>query len=110
MRGFTLTCNECGHAKKTWGPWAFSLDKNGNRKRISAHGRRRRPIDGYESRRYCRDCRKTRLMIEPYPLVGEPHCPKCGSSNLIYSLPENEKLLCPNCERGYLEVTMRWIT
>jgi len=110
MRGYSLTCDHCGHTKTTWGPWPFAFDKHGKRIRISSRGRGPRRVQGHESRQYCRDCRKTRLVITPHPLTGKPYCPKCGGERLAFSIADDEEVLCPKCERGYLKVSKRWIT
>src|SRR5438552_2127771 len=71
MRGFSLTCDHCGHTKETWGPWAFSCDKHGRRVRFSSRAAGKRVVQGHESRQYCYGCRKTRLVITPYPPIGK---------------------------------------
>ena len=94
-----------GHTKEeAGGPRALSDDKDGRRVRLSSRGTGKRPIAGHESRQYCRDCRKTRLVISPYPPVGNPRCPKCGGENLTYSgITDDDGVLVPEVWTRILE-------
>lgn len=136
-QGFPLECSVCDFQLEPSGPWEFYRDKYGKLKDYghpspSSPAAEEAGIMGFYAVMYCPTCGKLRKLVleefeepvetadslwsgKPVPRLEyrneeDPACPRCGGHGLILRPDPDQRLACPKCEDGVLQLVGSWIS
>lgn len=136
-QGFPLECDTCDYQPEPSGPWEFYRDGHGKLKDYG-HPTPNSPeaaevgIHGFYAIMYCPGCGKLRKLIleeydEPvdsahslwsgavvpevkYQNEDDPACPRCDGRGLILRPDADQRIDCPKCAGGTLQLVGSWIS
>ena len=116
MRGYTYTCNNCGHTVYTSGPHLFYRDNSGNLKPYGhpspiSEEARRRGIWGSYAILYCYRCDRTyKLVLYERGVAAQLKCPECSNTDFNFGKEGDTGITCPQCKNGKLMSKLHWMS